>query len=310
MTRRKSATVATVFLLLLGVVQCATPRTLHAQIAAPVRLAEEYESDEGRGEADDQPQVVPPATPSVQPSVPQNANAAGGATTTTTAPAAPAPNPTPSTEPTPAITSADAADEAGASTDAELTPVISTEFPWAWIITRAAGITSYVLLGVLSLTGMLLSTGTFFRAFEPATAWSIHRAIASVLLFSVLTHVGSLLFDKFIGLRLLDVLVPFVSPYRPLLVALGILGFYLLLLVLATSLYTMNRYPRFWRIVHYFSFVMFVSIFFHGILIGTDAKVLWVRLIYWCTAALVVGLGTYRLWWKHHQEPALARAKI
>ncbi len=150
---------------------------------------------------------------------------------------------------------------------------------------------------------MLLTTGTFFRAVSPATAWSIHRAIASTLLISVATHIGALLFDTFINLRIVDVLVPFVSPYRPLLIALGITGFYLLLLVLATSLYTMNRFPRFWRIVHYFSFVMFLSIFFHGLLIGTDAKVWWVRLVYWATAVLVVGLGVYRLWWKHHQDP-------
>jgi hypothetical protein len=290
MTRRKLITLAALLFLLIGTVRIVAPQYVNAQ-----------ESDD-QAEEQDREDVAPSTTqtPTLQPSTTlQNANTAPAAnlnanTATTNANVA--------TPAAPTYTSVDTADEAGVSTDAELTPVISKAFPWAWVITRAAGITSYILLGLLSLTGLLLSTGTFFRAFEPATAWSIHRAIASSLLFAVLTHVGSLLFDKFINLHILDVLVPFVSSYRPLLVTLGIAGFYLLLLVLATSLYTMNRWPRFWRIVHYFSFVMFISIFFHGILIGTDAKVWWVRLIYWGTAALVVGLGAYRLWWKHHQE--------
>ncbi|MFA6098082.1 MAG: hypothetical protein WCV50_04760 [Patescibacteria group bacterium] len=178
-------------------------------------------------------------------------------------------------------------------------PAISSSFPWAWTVTRSAGIASYLLLGILTISGILLSTGLFFRIFDPATAWSIHRAIASVLLVSVLLHVGALLFDHFIGLHILDVLVPFVSSYRPALVALGIAGFYLLLLLLITSLYTMTKHPRFWRIVHYSGFIMFSAIFVHGLLIGTDMKLAWIKAIYWIMAVLVLAAVIYRLWWRH-----------
>lgn len=176
---------------------------------------------------------------------------------------------------------------------------ISSAFPWAWVVTRAAGIISYILLALLSLTGMLLTTGLLYRVWSPATAWSVHRAIGSMLLLTVLAHIAGLLTDNFIKLSFLNVFVPFTSPYRPLLVSLGIGGFYLLLLILASSLYTMTSHARFWRTIHFFGFPMFALIFLHGILIGTDSKQPWMIAIYWITAGLVVAGVVYRLVWKY-----------
>jgi methionine sulfoxide reductase heme-binding subunit len=184
------------------------------------------------------------------------------------------------------------------------TPVQSTAFPWAWVINRSAGITSYILLALLTITGMSLTTGLLFRIFSPATAWSVHRAIGSALLVSVVIHVFSLLFDHFINLKILDLLIPFVSFYKPSRVALGISGFYLLLLLLATSLYTMTKYAKFWRTIHFFAFPMFILIFLHGVLIGTDTKQPWMQLTYWVTALLVSGFVIYRLSWKYRNRTA------
>ena len=185
---------------------------------------------------------------------------------------------------------------------------VSTNFPWAWMVIRASGIASFLLLALITVLGTMLTTGLFFRIASPSTAWSIHRAVASALLISVLTHVVSLLLDNFIGMRLIDVLIPFASRFRPLFVALGVIGFYLLLLILGSSLYMMQKYARFWRIVHYLGFVMFVNIFLHGIFTGTDTKQWWMQAIYW-TAGIVVGLfSAYRVIWKI-RTPATKRAR-
>ena len=175
----------------------------------------------------------------------------------------------------------------------------ATGFPWAWIFTRVAGLLSYVLIALLSVTGILQTTGLIYRLFSPATTWSLHRAIASTLLVSVVVHVGALLFDKFMNLSLVNVLVPFTSPYRPILITLGIGGFYLLLLVLLTSLYNITSQPRFWRTIHFFGIIMFGLIFLHGILIGTDTHHSWVKALYWLTAIPVFLAAAYRLWWKY-----------
>jgi sulfoxide reductase heme-binding subunit YedZ len=114
-------------------------------------------------------------------------------------------------------------------------------------------------------------------------------------------HVGALLFDKFMNLSLVNILIPFTSPYQPLFVALGIGGFYLLLLVLLTSLYNITTHPKFWRTIHFFGIVMFGLIFLHGILIGTDIKLDWVKALYWLTAIPVFLAVGYRLWWKYRR---------
>ena len=114
----------------------------------------------------------------------------------------------------------------------------------------------------------------------------------------------SLLFDSFINLRVVDLLIPFVSPYKPIFLALGIFGFYLLLLVLATSLYTMTSHAKFWRSVHFFAFPMYILIFLHSYLVGTDTKEWWMQIIYWGSAAVVGGAILYRLAWKYQTRSA------
>lgn len=182
-------------------------------------------------------------------------------------------------------------------------PTISTEFPWAWLTARAAGVVSFILLTLLSVTGILQTTGVMYRFMSPAASWSLHRAIGSVLLFSVLLHLGTLLLDSFMNLRFVDVLIPFVSPFRTTFVALGIFGFYALLLVLASSLYTLTSHPKFWRTVHFLGFPMFVLILLHGVLIGTDRNTWWMKLVYWTGGVGVTLAVVYRMYWKYHLVP-------
>lgn len=182
-------------------------------------------------------------------------------------------------------------------------PSLSTNFPWAWVVSRGAGIAAFILLTLLTITGMMITTGILFRIWEPATAWSIHRAIGTTLVLAVGVHLVGFLLDSFIKLRVQDIFIPFVSPYKPLFVSFGIFGLYALVLVLATSLYTMVKHPRFWRIIHYSGFIMYALIFLHILFIGTDAKYAWLKIILWGSAAIMVVLGMYRLIWKHHVKP-------
>ncbi len=278
MTRLRSTFFVAVFLSLAFVV------------AVPfVRAETEHENesgdDQGRTATTYQLVTVPGSTSVSAPSVP---------VTTTT--------PTPQVSTT--STSVSVAQATSSAPIVVQTTPVATPFPWAWTVTRSAGIASFLLLGLLTITGMLLTTGLLYRMFSPATAWSVHRAIASVLLFSVMAHVGSILFDSFLGLHFFDLFIPFISPYRPLLVTLGIGGFYLLLLVLASSLYTMNSYAKFWRTVHFFAFPMFIFIFLHGVLIGTDTKQPWMVALYWGIGVAVAASIMYRMVWKY-RNPVL-----
>ncbi|MFA6099095.1 MAG: hypothetical protein WCV50_06195 [Patescibacteria group bacterium] len=256
---------------------------------------------------------VAPPVPAKQPAAVQKNNnkTAGTVNTSKPAPVKAAPAPAYSatayaTEPNPAP---DKAATAGITTIALVPHTFNptqiqkrlTDFPWAWVTTRAAATVSFIMLALLTMTGISLSTGLLYRIFSPATGWSVHRAIGSILLISVLVHIFSLLFDQFIGMNLLDILVPFASSYQPLLVSLGIVGFYLLALILGTSFYKMATKAKFWRRIHYLSFPMFALIFIHSILLGTDSHQPLMQALYWGSAVLVMGFVIYRIAWKFYR---------
>jgi predicted ferric reductase len=163
---------------------------------------------------------------------------------------------------------------------------------WSWYISRASGLIAAVLLALLMASGVGLLTGLTYRILEPLPAWAAHRAIGLSFGITVLVHIFSLLFDKYIGFDMFDLLVPFKNAYKPTVIAghqvglnmaLGIIAFYLILAIVVTSLLWVHSKPRPWHIVHYLSYIALGLVFVHGLFMGTDlkkgaARVLWVAL--------------------------------
>lgn len=177
-------------------------------------------------------------------------------------------------------------------------PVMATPSPWPWYLARAFGIASFLLLFTSAVVGMLMTTGLMHRIFSPTSSWSLHRTTGIFMILSIVLHIASLLFDTYMDFGFADILLPFVSPYRPLLVTLGIFGFYLFIPVIWTSLIWVDKHSRLWRVTHFLSFPMYLAIFFHSLLIGTDSDRMWMQAIYWTTGSIMVLLIMYRLIWK------------
>jgi len=82
-----------------------------------------------------------------------------------------------------------------------------------WYLSRAAGITAYLLLW-LSLT---LGVGITSRLFEPEVkrfnVFDLHQFVSLVGILFVTLHVVILLLDKYIGFSPGELLVPFHSHY-------------------------------------------------------------------------------------------------
>ena len=161
-----------------------------------------------------------------------------------------------------------------------------TSGAWPWYLIRASGITAAALMVVLMISGIGMVTGHWFRLMEPVQARLFHRTIGIALGVSVALHITGILFDKYIKFSISSVAVPFLSDYRrielvgipvgSLGVALGVLSLYLLALIISTSLLALNRYPRLWKLVHYFGYFVIFTVFFHGLMLGTDlASGLW-----------------------------------
>src|SRR5512143_2854198 len=92
---------------------------------------------------------------------------------------------------------------------------VNTVQAW-WYVTRAAGLTSYILLWLSMVWGMAISTKILSPAVDGSDSYDFHEFLSLLGLGFVLLHVVVLAVDKFLPFSLWQILVPFVDSYRPL----------------------------------------------------------------------------------------------
>jgi hypothetical protein len=167
--------------------------------------------------------------------------------------------------------------------------------PWIWYLTRVSGITSYILLFLLLIVGIGITSGYIFNLWGPIIAWRIHRTIGITLVIFVATHLVTLALDNFAKFSLMELFIPFYSQFKPLYLSLGIIGFYLFVIIILTSLIMIVTKYKAWRFLHYFTFPTFLALFIHGLFIGTDSNTLVMKLVYLSTGTLVAMAFAYRI---------------
>lgn len=163
-----------------------------------------------------------------------------------------------------------------------------------WYITRAAGISAYILMFLIVVLGAGMTTGYLYKYLNPVRSWITHKYLSLAMFLVLLAHMTALLFDNFINLHLKDILIPFSSDFSPWFLSLGIFGFYILLAVIFTSIWFRLKYKRAWRSVHYFVYALFTLSFVHGLFLGTDSQTLAMRLVYISTSSVFVFIVIYR----------------
>jgi methionine sulfoxide reductase heme-binding subunit len=173
-----------------------------------------------------------------------------------------------------------------------------------WYVTRAAGLTSYILLWLSMVWGMAIPTKILSPAVEGTYSYDFHEFVSLLGLGFVVLHVVVLLLDKFLPFTIWQVLIPFVDSYRPLWVGLGIIGFYLFLLVTATFYMRQALGPRAFRSIHMLSLVGYLGATLHGLFAGTDSALPVARLIYGGTFLVVVFLTAYWILLKVMNRPS------
>ena len=178
-----------------------------------------------------------------------------------------------------------------------------------WILGRSLGIASY-----LALVG-LVSLGLWFR--HPWRAWRrqrihpesvlrAHVALAVATGALVLGHVLALAADRYAGVGWVGAVVPGQAHYRPEAVALGIVGLYGGIVVVATVLLAGSVARRIWLPVHRLAALSLGAVWFHGVLAGSDTVTL--RALYLATGALVLTLAVTRGLARSPQAPRATQA--
>lgn len=165
----------------------------------------------------------------------------------------------------------------------------------AWYVARASGMTAHFLLSLSVIAGLVISTKAGKGWLPGAEGFDIHKYGSYLLLGAVAIHGLALLGDSWIQFSLLDVLIPGVSPYRPLAVAGGIVAVYLTALLVVSFEFRTRLGPRTWRTLHHLSFPAYALALWHGLAAGTDANESWAQAFYLTTAAPVLFLVYVRL---------------
>lgn len=169
-----------------------------------------------------------------------------------------------------------------------------------WYATRASGIVAWLLLTASVLWGVVLSTKAFPEHRRPAWLLDFHRWLGALTVAFVVLHVASLIADSYVTFDIADVSIPFVSDWKPLPVALGIVAAWGLLAVEVTSL-AMRRIPKkVWRAVHLVSYLIFWLTTLHAAFAGSDTS----RALYQVTgAASIVAVAWATVYRLTHRKP-------
>jgi hypothetical protein len=160
------------------------------------------------------------------------------------------------------------------------TGVVSNETSWSWYISRASGIIGFLLLYVSMFLGLTIRIPFLRKYFAPLYALEGHCFIALQATIFALLHGTILMLDKFMKFTLTDVFVPFSSHFEPGFVALGTLGFYLMVMLTITSYARRYLSQKLWRILHFTNIGLYVIVVIHAFYLGTDIKVAAIRSIF------------------------------
>ncbi|WP_051317965.1 ferric reductase-like transmembrane domain-containing protein [Cohnella thermotolerans] len=178
-----------------------------------------------------------------------------------------------------------------------------------WATTRAAGMTSYLLLFASTVAG-LLTSGRLAGKKRKAALLAAHQWTGWFgFLFGAL-HGMVLVFDRYVGYSPFELLVPFASDDHRLLTGLGTLTFYISALLILSSDLIKQWGKRVWRAIHFLAFAGFGMALLHGFALGTDTRDGGVKTLYIVTGIVVAGLTVYRIYDSRRQRQAQTVAYI
>ncbi len=164
-----------------------------------------------------------------------------------------------------------------------------------WYITRSAGILAYLLLWLSTAWGLAVSSKILDNLLHRSFTYDFHEFISLLSVGFLALHIIVLTADKYMPYSIAQILVPFLSPYRPLWVGIGVIAFYLTVLVTVTFYIKSKIGMKAFRAIHVLSLVGYFAALAHSFFAGTDTPLFTSVLMYAVTSLSVVFLFTYWL---------------
>jgi predicted ferric reductase len=165
-----------------------------------------------------------------------------------------------------------------------------------WDVARAGGFTAYALLTLAVAVGLMLSAQLQSPSRWPRLLNSeLHNFLTLLSTIFLVVHVLAVWIDPFTHFGWSEVFIPFVSSYRPIWMALGIVALYLGIAIgISTWLRPLIGYT-WWRRLHVLTLLVYALATVHGIGTGSDTQTPWALGIYLVSIVLVGALFCRRL---------------
>ena len=164
-----------------------------------------------------------------------------------------------------------------------------------WYVTRASGIIAYLLLWFSTILGLAVTSKYLDGMLDRLFTYDFHEFVSLLSVGFTLVHVIVLMLDLYMPYSLAQILVPFISPYRPFWVGVGVISFYVILLVTITF-YLRNKIGRrAFRAIHVLSLLGYIGVTLHGYFSGTDTALPSMQILYEVSGLAVLFLTVYWL---------------
>ena len=137
-------------------------------------------------------------------------------------------------------------------------------------MSRASGIVTWGFLMASALWGILLATRVLKPYDRPAWLLDLHSWLGTITIFGTGLHLAALVGDTYVHFGAADLFIPFATSWKPVAVAWGVIGTYLLLAVQVSSWFIKKIPKRLWRSIHMLSYALMVTVSVHAFTAGTD----------------------------------------
>lgn len=155
-----------------------------------------------------------------------------------------------------------------------------THDPTFWILARAAGFAAYALLTGSVLAGLAVKARPLGRRVRAAAVADLHRTLALLGVGFLTLHGIALALDSTVRIPPAALLVPGLSPYRPVATAAGVLAAELMVLVYASFGLRRRIGMKAWRRLHWLTYAVFAGATAHGLAAGSDSAQPWAFAVY------------------------------
>ena len=173
-----------------------------------------------------------------------------------------------------------------------------------WDIARAGGFTAFGLLTLSVAIGLALTLHWQSPGWPRIINSELHNFVTLLALVFTCIHILAVWIDPFTNFGWNEVFIPFLSHYRPLWMALGIIAFYIGIAVGISTWLRPHIGYKWWRRLHLLTLLLYGLVVVHGIATGSDTRTWWGAAIY-AFSVLLVGV----LLWLRLNQPANERSR-